>query len=611
MQLLIGQNAIFGVQILLLIFLLVVLSRFYLEYNINLSRKIELLLYISAFVWGLLYILEIMAQEYFLKNTLFKLSFVSKASVGTLILLYAVAQYNKKWVSRNSVLALFLCNVGLLTFFLTNDYHSLAWVYSHTLDVENFSILINDYRLGYYLIYGLNYVLIASSIAIFIKTLIDMKNASVLRLLQPVLMASMLLYGAYYNFSLGAAAADYSSLSFILLNIVISVSKPMTSNVYEVFTTSRGIIFDRMNDAIILLNQEGKLVDMNSYAKNVFADEEKFRSTIDELTNQSNDDWKNLWVRYWHTGLERSEVNFNDRIFDVSAYPIFNKGGDIAAQILVLKDITERKTLEKSLRSYSERLEEIVEERTKKLKDAERLAGIGETTAMVGHDLRNPLQAISGIFSIFKERYNNEEDVLMVDRIERNLNYMNKIVSDLQSYAKPITLNLEKINVRNYIDKVVSTLVIPENVDVVIDIPPEGELLLDHILFERVLNNMIMNSIQAMPNGGKIVIKSDEEEGDFVLIHVMDEGVGIQDEVKARIFTPLFTTKAKGTGLGLAVCKRIIEAHGGLVSFKPNIGKGTVFTIKLPLSNVSVSDEAILKESQAQVAPEPVGNNGK
>jgi signal transduction histidine kinase len=90
---------------------------------------------------------------------------------------------------------------------------------------------------------------------------------------------------------------------------------------------------------------------------------------------------------------------------------------------------------------------------------------------------------------------------------------------------------------------------------------------------------------------------------------VADEGVGIPEEVRTRIFTPLFTTKAKGTGLGLAVCKRIIEAHGGTVSFKPNLVKGTVFTIKLPLGNVSVTGEPALKEGQAQMAPEPVGDD--
>ena len=610
MQLLTGQNALIGVQVLLMVFILVIISRFFLEYNVNLHRKTEMLLHISAFVWGLIYVLEIIAQEHLIKNILFELGFVCKSSFGTLILLYAVSQYNKKWMSRNTLITLFLLNVGLFTFFMTNDYHSLAWRFSHIVEVDNFSILINDYGLAYYLVYGLNYVLMATSIALLLKAIIDAKGTSVQVLLQPALMTSMLLYGLYYTYSLGATALDYSSLFFIVLNVVVSVSKPMTSNVYELFTTSRGIIFDRMNDAIILLNQEGKLVDMNSYAKNVFADEERLMSTINELTNQSSDDWKNLWVRYWHTGLERSEVNFNDRIFDVSAYPIFNRGGDMAAQILVLKDITERKNLEKSLRSYSERLEEVVEERTRKLKDAERLAGIGQTTAMVGHDLRNPLQAISGIFNIFKERYNTEEDVELVNRIERNLSYMDKIVSDLQSYTKPITPNLEKVNVRNYVNKVVLTLTVPKNIDVVVDIPPESELLLDHSLFERVLNNMIMNSIQAMPGGGRIMIKS-EEEGDYALIHVVDEGVGIPDEVKARIFTPLFTTKAKGTGLGLAVCKRIIEAHGGFISFKPNTGKGTVFTIQLPLGNVSASGEPELKEGQAQAAPEPVGNNGK
>jgi signal transduction histidine kinase len=135
------------------------------------------------------------------------------------------------------------------------------------------------------------------------------------------------------------------------------------------------------------------------------------------------------------------------------------------------------------------------------------------------------------------------------------------------------------------------------------EIPSSIELFIDPNLFERVFNNMITNSIQAMPDGGKIMIKS-EDEDDYILIHIMDEGTGIPDEAKERIFTPLFTTKAKGTGLGLAVCKRIIEAHGGYINFESNEGKGTTFTIQLPFNIVSLLDDTALKEIQTQALPE-------
>jgi signal transduction histidine kinase len=135
------------------------------------------------------------------------------------------------------------------------------------------------------------------------------------------------------------------------------------------------------------------------------------------------------------------------------------------------------------------------------------------------------------------------------------------------------------------------------------EIPSSIELFIDPNLFERVFNNMITNSIQAMPDGGKIMIKS-EDEDDYILIHIMDEGTGIPDEAKERIFTPLFTTKAKGTGLGLAVCKRIIEAHGGYINFESNEGKGTTFTIQLPFNIVSLLDDPALKEIQTQALPE-------
>jgi len=526
------------------------------------------------------------------------MSFIGKATFGSLIFIYVILQYNKDWLSKKHGYTLLICNISFLTFFFTNDYHKQAWTYSGLNGIANVSLISINYKFGYYLILGFNYILIGISLMLLSAMIIKSIDRDKSLLVQPVLLSCILFSSIFYNFFAPHKVIDYTPLSFIIFSLLISIKKTANNSIIEIFKTSREVIFDRLNDAIILMGEEGEVLEMNSYAKNVFANEEQFKDTIDDLMNL-NDDWSNLWVRYWHTGLERSEINFNDRIFEVNASPVLNWRGEATAQILTLKDITERKNLERSLRSYSERLEALVEERTKKLQRAERLAGIGETTAMVGHDLRNPLQVVTGIFDILKDNIKTDQDVVMIERIERNLNYMNKIVSDLQSYAKPLKLSLTEINFHEYIKKILANLNIPENIEIVIDMPPATELHLDQGLFERVLNNIITNSIQAMPDGGKIIIKCEEEDDNFV-IQILDQGVGMPEEVKEKIFTPLFTTKAKGTGLGLAVCKRIVEAHNGRISFTSVLEKGTVFTIKLPINFTSALDGSMLEEIRTQ-----------
>lgn len=595
----IDPNTILYVQLLLTFISIIFSSYYFVWYFFNSYKKIEPLLLISASIWNIFYMLDLTSLNYYLKNIYLKLSFIGKSTFGTLLLVYAILQYNKNWLSKKYIYALLISNIVFLTFFFTNDYHKQAWIYSGVVNASDISLISVNYQFGYYLILGINYLSVAVSLVLLSVMLIKSIDSSRSILLHPILISCILFSSVFYNFFPTVTVMDYTPLSFIIFSLMVAIKNPLNSNIIEIFKTSREVIFDRLNDAIILMDEDGEILEMNSYAKNVFANEEKVKDIIDELMNL-NDDWNNLWVRYWHTGLERSEVTFSDRIFEVNASPVLNWRGDVTAQILTLKDITERKNLERSLRSYSERLEILVEERTMKLKEAERLAGIGETTAMVGHDLRNPLQAITGIFSILKESIQNDQDVMMIDRIERNLSYMNKIVSDLQSYAKPLTLNLANINFYNYVEKIVSTLTVPENIEIIIDVPSAAELHLDPGLFERVLNNIITNSIQAMPDGGKIIIKSEEEDDNFI-IQILDQGVGMPEEVKENIFTPLFTTKAKGTGLGLAVCKRIIEAHNGGIGFTSVLGKGTVFTIKLPINYSSDSDESILWESQTQV----------
>jgi PAS domain S-box-containing protein len=252
-------------------------------------------------------------------------------------------------------------------------------------------------------------------------------------------------------------------------------------------------------------------------------------------------------------------------------------------------DITDIKRMQAKLEKYNRHLEELVEERTKQLKDSERLAAIGATAGMVGHDIRNPLQAIVGdlylardaVFSLTEEKTKRclQESL---NSIEENLFYIEKIVADLQDYARPLHPIMEKVSIGKAIEDAFLIVAIPKNLEVSI-IVEEGMPMLDSdfSILKRILVNLIQNAVQAMPNEGKLTLNAYEEEN-HIVVAVKDNGVGIPDAIKDKLFTPMFTTKSKGQGFGLVVVKRLTEALGGTVTFKSKESKGTTFIVRFP-----------------------------
>jgi PAS domain S-box-containing protein len=255
----------------------------------------------------------------------------------------------------------------------------------------------------------------------------------------------------------------------------------------------------------------------------------------------------------------------------------------------IFEDITERKNLEAKLEDYTKNLEKIVEERTKQLKDSERLAAIGQTAAMVGHDLRNPLQSIVSELYLVKSDLSaiTENDARSgltesIGNIENDLEYMNKIVQDLQDFAKPIRAIAREADLEEVVADVVKKSSVPKTIQVSTRIEKDTKrVMADPDLLKRILSNLVINAVQAMPEGGKLHISSCQEPGD-VIITVQDTGAGIPEAVKPKLFTPMFTTKSKGQGFGLAIVKRMTEALNGTVTFESQEGKGTKFIIHLP-----------------------------
>ncbi len=241
------------------------------------------------------------------------------------------------------------------------------------------------------------------------------------------------------------------------------------------------------------------------------------------------------------------------------------------------------------LEEYASQMEELAEQRAQQLQNAERLAAIGQTAGMVGHDIRNPLQAITSDMYIISEEAKDMEDgenkeaiMESIDSVNQNLGYINKIVSDLQDYTRPLKPNLQDANLSELIEGTLLTINVPKGIEVSTNVANNAKPIKADIAYmRRILTNLMTNAVQAMQEEGKLTIQATKTK-DVTVITVQDTGVGIPDEVKAKMFTPLFTTKSKGQGLGLAVVKRLVEALQGNIVFESVAGKGTKFTVELP-----------------------------
>jgi signal transduction histidine kinase len=268
----------------------------------------------------------------------------------------------------------------------------------------------------------------------------------------------------------------------------------------------------------------------------------------------------------------------------------------IASAMRRVEDVTERRKLEAKLERHTEHLEELVKERTEELRDAERLAAIGQVAGAVGHDLRSPLQVVvNELYSVktklaslpvSQQKVAIEEGFTRaIGRIEEQVEYMSGIISDLQEVGRPVRPQLAETDLLAVMKGALYSTIVPRTVTVSIkggDEPDFPKPMADAAMLKRVFVNMINNAVQAMPHGGGLVIGISKAPGG-VAVSFRDTGVGISTGDMTSIFHPLFTTKAKGQGLGLSACGRIVEAHGGSITVESQVGLGTTFTVRVPL----------------------------
>ena len=232
-------------------------------------------------------------------------------------------------------------------------------------------------------------------------------------------------------------------------------------------------------------------------------------------------------------------------------------------------DITERKQMEE------------------RLLKSERLAAIGELATMVAHDLRNPLQGIAtAVYSAKKitQSAGNEKMNIVLKLIDDSVRCSDKIIRDLLDFSvADLKLEISETNPNTLVNKALSGIPLPRGIELIDRTQKEPRIYVDCDKMIRVITNLVINAFDAMTLGGTLTILSREENGNLSL-SITDTGKGIPKEKMNKLWTPFVTTKARGMGLGLPICKRIIEAHRGQILVQTESGKGTTFTILVPIT---------------------------
>jgi two-component system sensor histidine kinase HydH len=256
----------------------------------------------------------------------------------------------------------------------------------------------------------------------------------------------------------------------------------------------------------------------------------------------------------------------------VSASRIMNEEGGFVGTILILRDLGEVRTLQEEIRRK------------------ERLAALGNLAAGVAHEIRNPLSSIKAFATYFGGKFpQGSEDRESAGIMIREVDRLNRVISELLEFARPSELRLRPTEMNELIRH--SLRLIQQDAKTKkIEIrfaPAEGlpEVVVDHDRFTQALLNLYLNAIQAMDQGGVLSVSSSAVRNGEIRIQVVDTGGGIQVEDLGKIFDPYFTTKPRGTGLGLPIVHKIVEAHGGEIRVKSAVGKGTAFTILIPTSS--------------------------
>ena len=339
-------------------------------------------------------------------------------------------------------------------------------------------------------------------------------------------------------------------------------------------------ILESITDGVLAIDLDRRVVAFNAAALEVVPDVTAMnegRFVLDVLPRECRE----LGVILMQALSEKKKVTNREVSFvtgdggkctlSVSASPIRNESGALLGAVETFRDLTEIKELENRAARQ------------------DRLAALGEMAAGVAHEIRNPLGGIELYAAKIRRNLpDDSKEAELAGKIMKASSSLEKIVSDMLTFTRsrePVARSIPLKHMAHSALEMAAGAVADKNITVDLQDKTAGKkMAVDPDLLARACLNVILNAVQAMAPGGRLEIICAREKGNSggATISFADDGPGIPDDIKGKLFNPFFTTRQEGTGLGLAIVHKILQDHGGSVTVEDNLPRGTVFIFHLP-----------------------------
>ena len=364
-------------------------------------------------------------------------------------------------------------------------------------------------------------------------------------------------------------------IGFIVFTfILIRQNYGLLQRQYQVVETYSGNIIQNVSDAIVVIDEERRIKIFNQAAEEIFKINEQ-----DVLGNVfakilTGQDCETLLLSSISMEQIECKIQNHHKTLLVSK-TTFTDEDESENTVLVIRDLTEQKKLEAQIQRK------------------ERLSAMGELASGVAHEIRNPLNAIGTIVQQLDKDFAPENNITEYHQLARlvvkEVRRINETIQDFLRFSRPEPILPERFLLDeffNYLRQQHQSMLDEHQIKLSMQLKWKGEVNWDRRQMQQVFMNLIQNAIEVMPESGKLSITAENLEGDELEISVKDSGPGISENIRSNIFNLYFTTKAKGTGIGLSIVQRIVYEHGGVISVDSEEGVGTVFVLRMPRATV-------------------------
>jgi two-component system sensor histidine kinase PilS (NtrC family) len=338
------------------------------------------------------------------------------------------------------------------------------------------------------------------------------------------------------------------------------------------------LVVNNIANGLVVVSRTGFVQYFNQAASAMLKADHFQQMKIQEIVPELEWPWESL-TESGDKSHERREIKIRregdevEKVLEIIAAPLDESDGKLRGWLLLFDDRTDVKNLESTLRQQ------------------EKLAAVGQLAAGIAHEIRNPLASISGSIQmlIANPQNHREEDIKLMNIVIREIDRLNNLIAEFLDYVRPEKMAPLPVNLNTLVTEVLESVrfnsKLRQDVRQEIHLNARSDILGNRDKLKQALINLIINSYQAMEKTSQPVIEVEtQDEATHVVLIIRDNGCGIKPENLHRIFEPFHTTKAQGTGLGLAVTHKILQAHGAKVLVDSELGKGTKFLIEFPSS---------------------------